>query len=196
MGVSSFFYRLAYRAGVPRWDSAEPRPELITLARDRPPGRALDLGCGTGTDALYLASQGWDTVGVDFAPEAVATARVRAAAAGNAADFIVGDVTRLAQAGVDGSFDLVIDIGCYHGLPASRRDSYAAGVAAVTRPGSDLYIAGVSHPPATWRLVGARGVSADDLNRHFGADFELAGQQAGGHAGRAGTFAYFLLVRK
>jgi len=196
MGIASFFYRLTYRAGTPRWDSSEPRPELLTLAQGRPPGRALDLGCGTGTDARYLASQGWEVVGVDFAPEAIAAATARAAASANPATFITGDVTRLAEVGVAGSFDLVIDIGCFHSLPTSRRDSYAAGVAAVTRPGSDLYIAGISRPPAAWRLVGARGVTEDDLTRHFGHDFELVGQEAGGHVGRAGTFAYFHLVRR
>ena len=196
MSLSSAFYRLAYRSGQPSWDSSEPRPELAELVRGRPPGRALDLGCGTGTDVLYLAGQGWDATGVDFAPRAIAIARARAATSGARATFAVGDVTRLAEAGISGVFDLVTDTGCYHGIPAGRRDAYAAGVAAVTRPGGDLYLAGVADPPATWRLLGARGIDAEDLRRHFGASFDLTGQRDAGPVGRAGRFVLYHLVRR
>jgi len=196
MRIDSFFYRLAYRFGKPRWDSAEPRPELARIIQGRSPGRALDLGCGTGTDALYLASQGWHVVGVDFVPEAIGTAGSRAAAAGSSASFVVGDVTRLRQAGVASDFSLVIDIGCYHAIPAGRRDSYAAEVAAVTAPGADLYLAGVSDPPATWRLLGARGLTAAELRSRFGADFDLVDEQAAGPVGRAGRFVLYHLTRK
>ena len=195
MDMGLIFYRLAYRSGRPAWDSAEPRPELAELASSRPPGRALDLGCGTGSDTLYLASRGWDAIGVDFVPRAIATARSRAAAARSAAAFVVGDVTRLEAAGIDGDFDLVTDTGCYHGIPADRRDAYAAGIAAVTRPGGDLYLAGVSDPPAAWRLLGARGIDADDLRRRFGADFDLVEERKAGPVGRAGRFVLYHLVR-
>jgi SAM-dependent methyltransferase len=99
MRLDSLFYRLAYRFGRPRWDTTEPRPELAGLLQGRRPGRALDLGCGTGTDAIYLASHGWEVTGVDFVPEAITTARTRARAAGSTANFVAGDVTRLRQAG-------------------------------------------------------------------------------------------------
>ena len=160
MRIDSLFYRLAYRSGTPRWDGTEPRPELTELAKGRAPGRALDLGCGTGSDVLDLAGRGWDATGVDFVPRAIATARSRAAASGSSASFTAGDVTRLREAGVGGQFDLVIDIGCYHAIPASHRDAYRDEVAAVTRPGGDLYLAGVTDPPPTWRLLGARGLGA------------------------------------
>jgi SAM-dependent methyltransferase len=196
MMISSLFYRLAYRSGTPRWDSPEPRPELAELAQRRPPGRVLDLGCGTGSDVLYLASLGWEAVGVDFVPQAIAIARSRAAASGSSATFIVGDVTRLREAGVVGPFDLVIDVGCYHGIPAGRRDAYGAGVAAVTGPGGDLYLAGISDPPAAWRVLGAAGLRADDVRHRFGADFDLVGEQTAGPVGRAGNFTLYHLVRK
>lgn len=85
---SSTVYRLAYRFGRPRWDTTELRPELAGLLQGRRPGRALDLGCGTGTDAIYLAGQGWEVTGVDFVPEAIETARTRARAAGSTASFV------------------------------------------------------------------------------------------------------------
>ncbi len=196
MRIDFLFYRLAYRAGQPRWDSDQPRPELAELTRDRQPGRALDLGCGTGTDVIYLASQGWEATGIDFVPAAIASATSRAAAARSTARFVTGDVTQLSEAGISGDFDLVIDIGCYHAIPARRRDSYVAGVAAVTRPGADVYLGGVTHPPASWRVLGARGINADDLRRHFGAQFEPAGEQSAGPVGRAGQFVLFHLIRK
>ena len=121
MRLDLLFYRLAYRFGKPRWDSAEPRPELEALVRDLVPGRALDLGCGTGASVLYLASRGWEAVGVDFAPEAIAAARENARRAGVNAAFVLGDASRLDEAGVQGQFDLLLDVGCYHAIPAPPR---------------------------------------------------------------------------
>jgi len=194
MRLDAFFYGLAYRSGRPRWDTGEPRPELRDLAGAG--RRALDLGCGTGTDAISLAQQGWQVVGVDFVPEAISTASERARGAGSAATFVLGDVTRLREIGVRGPFDLVIDIGCYHTIPAGRRDAYAAEVAAVTRPGADFYLAGVPHPPATWRLLGAGGMTAEEIRRRFGAQFDLADEVGAGRVGRATDIVRYHLVRR
>jgi methylase of polypeptide subunit release factors len=124
MRIDSFFYRFGFRFGSPGWDSAEPQPELTQLVDGRRPGRALDLGCGTGANAIYLGRQGWDVIGVDFVPEAVATAKERALKALCQARFIVGDVTHLRQVGISGPFDLLVDIGCYHAIPGGLRDAY------------------------------------------------------------------------
>lgn len=190
------FYRFAYRHGTPRWDSPGPHPELERLVAGRTPARALDLGCGTGSDVIYLAGLGWEVVGVDFAPEAIEVARKRALDAGTGAGFVVGDVTRLRRIGVAGPFDLVLDTGCYHGIASHLRGAYAAEVAAVTSAGADLYVAGISDPPATWRVLGARGVDADDLMARFGAQFDLVEQHSAGDRGRASYFVLFHLVRK
>ena len=90
----------------------------------------------------------------------------------------------------------MIDVGCYHAVPAALRDAYGTEVAAVTRPGADLYIAGIADPPATWRLLRAPGVTADDLRRHFGPEFELVDAQKAGPVGRAGGFVRYHLIRK
>jgi SAM-dependent methyltransferase len=155
----------------------------------RPPGRALDLGCGTGTDVLYLASRGWETTGIDFAPEAIAVASKKAHDAGVNATFVHGDASRLQQAGVKGPFDLLLDIGCYHTIPAGRRDAYVAGAAAAARPGADFYLAGIADPPRLWRLLGAAGLPAEEIRSRFGASFFLAGQQ------QAGPLVAYHLVR-
>jgi SAM-dependent methyltransferase len=190
------FYRFTYRHGRPRWDSVEPHPELVDLVVGRRPGRALDLGCGTGTDALYLAQNGWNVVGVDFVPEAIEAAEKRAVDVGLSPRFVVGDVTRLRESGIEGPFDLILDTGCYHGVAAKLRDAYAAEVAAVAAQGADFYVAGISDPPAMWHLLGARGVSAADLRQHFGADFELAEEQQTGARGRLAHFVLYHLVRR
>jgi SAM-dependent methyltransferase len=194
MRLDAIFYRLAYRSGRPRWDTGKPRPELRDLVGTG--GRALDLGCGTGTDAIFLAQHGCQVVGVDFVPEAIATANERAHDVGASATFVLGDVTRLRALGVRGPFDLVIDIGCFHGIPAGRRDAYVAEVAAVTRPGADFYLAGVAQPPATWRLLGASGITEEEVRRRFGDQFELKDAVAAGGTGRAAAFVRFHLMRR
>jgi len=180
MALDRILYRLTYRLGTPRWDTGVPQPELEQLVRGRAPGRALDLGCGTGGDAVYLAGHGWEAVGIDFAPEALATAKKKAEDAGVTAAFVLGDASRLADAGVRGPFDLLLDIGCYHTVPASRRDAYVAGAAGAARPGADFYLAGLADPPRLWRLLGARGIGADEIKSRFGPYFSLAGQQRRG----------------
>ena len=189
MALDRILYRLAYRLGTPRWDTGAPRPELQELVRGRAPGRALDLGCGTGADAVYLASHGWDTTGIDFAPEAIAAARKNAQAAGVTAAFVLGDASRLQDLGVRGPFDLLLDIGCYHTVPPGRRDAYAAGAAGAARPGADFYLAGIADPPRLWWLLGARGISDTEIRSRFGRYFRVAGHQQRG----SGLVAYHLV---
>ena len=105
------------------WDTGISPPELLRHIATHPPGRALDLGCGTGTNVLTLAQHGWRATGVDFALKAILEARHKAARAHVQADFFLADVTRLD--GIAGPFDLVLDIGCFHGLPDAGKDAYA-----------------------------------------------------------------------
>lgn len=128
------FFALTYWFSKPRWDTNITPPELISLiASGLKPGRALDLGCGTGTNVIYLTQHGWQTTGVDFVGKAIETAKHKAKAAGVAADFFQGDVTRLDF--LSPSFDLVLDIGCFHSLPANRRPAYIAGLRRLLGPG-------------------------------------------------------------
>ncbi len=110
----------------PRWDSGIPPPELTAFIQDHPPGKALDLGCGTGTNCLALSAARWRATGVDFAANAIRKARRKAEQAGLEADFHLADVTRLGF--LRGPFDLILDIGCFHSIPAAGQVDYRAHV--------------------------------------------------------------------
>ena len=114
-------YNLAY-FGNPPWDTGISPPELIEFLSSHSTGRAVDLGCGTGTNLVTLARAGWDVTGVDFAIKAVRWSRQRLKRQGLAGEVLQGDVTHFSSP--NQPFDLVLDIGCYHGLPKSSRLMY------------------------------------------------------------------------
>lgn len=119
--LKRLFYTLSYLSDPP-WDTGISPPELMAFIQSHEPGRALDLGCGTGTNAITLAKHGWQVTGVDFVWLAIRAAKRKARKASAEVDFRVGDVTRLE--GISGPFDLVLDIGCFHSLPESRKAAY------------------------------------------------------------------------
>lgn len=133
-----YFNLLYFRK--PRWDTQVSPPELIEFIETHPPGRAMDLGCGTGTNVITLAQHGWQVVGVDFVKRAIQNARRKADQVGVSAEFVVSDVTRLEM--VDGDFDLVLDIGCFHSLDARERESYLHNLERLTKSGSTLLLYG------------------------------------------------------
>ena len=135
-------YAVAYRTGRTPWDTGITPPEVVELIDGPsalPPGRALDLGCGTGTNVRYLAVHGWDVTGVEADVRAYDAAHERTEEL-DAATVHLGDVTRLDRLPVTGPFDLVLDIGCFHSIPMRRRDAYAAGVAERTGEGATLFV--------------------------------------------------------
>ncbi|MFC1439926.1 class I SAM-dependent methyltransferase [Streptacidiphilus sp. N1-10] len=104
------------------------------------PGRALDLGCGPGRNALYLASQGFQVDAVDLSPAAIAWAedRSRDSAAATAVRFRCGDALTLTTTELTGPYDLICDSGCFHHLPPHRRISYLDLLDRVLAPGGYL----------------------------------------------------------
>jgi SAM-dependent methyltransferase len=97
------------------------------------PGRVLDVGCGPGRNAVYLASLGFEVDAVDLSPTAVAWGEQRAEEAGVEVGFLCGDAFT-----VDGRYDLVYDSGCLHHLPPHRRVSYLELLDRVLVPGGHL----------------------------------------------------------
>jgi SAM-dependent methyltransferase len=180
----SIVFRVMYRVGFKPWDSGVSPPELEELIEGpqaRKPGKALDLGCGTGTNSIYMTEHGWDVTGIDFVPRAITVAREKTAATRVSPRFIVGDVTRLGELGIGDGFGLVLDLGCLHGIPEDRRDAYAAGVTAATIPGADFLVWGFYAPPSF--LIRVKLTRAD-VERHFGGAWEIVRAWGGEHPGR------------
>ena len=109
------------------WDTQITPPEVLDFINQTQPGRALDLGCGTGTNAVTLTQHGWQAVGVDFSPKAIAKARKRAAQQALHIEFHIGDVSDLGF--LQGPFDYVLDIGCLFTLSPEQQMRYAGEVA-------------------------------------------------------------------
>ena len=103
-------------------DTGVSPPELLDFIQSHPPGRALDLGCGTGTNVITLAQHNWRVTGVDFASRAIGAARRKARQSSVDVDLRVADVTE--EKGLAGLYDLILDIGCFHRLPEKGRQAY------------------------------------------------------------------------
>ncbi len=131
------YFALMY-LGSPPWDTGITPPELTAFVATHPPGRAIDLGCGTGTNLIALGRAGWQVTGVDFARRAVVEARQKLRQAGITGDVRAGDVSRLEI--VQGQYDLVLDIGCYHGLGQPERDAYRQNLLKILAPGGYFLI--------------------------------------------------------
>ena len=129
----------------PPWDTRISPPELLNYLARNPQGSALDLGCGTGTNAITLAQHGWKTTAVDFAPRAIRIARKRAEQAGLDIVFIVDDATTLNK--IADRFELILDIGCFHGLTPAGKERYIANLERIiAQDGTLLMYAFLSQP--------------------------------------------------
>ncbi|KAA3664785.1 MAG: methyltransferase domain-containing protein [Chloroflexi bacterium] len=113
-----------YAMGRLPWDDELPPPEVMALVEKLAPGRALDLGCGYGRSAIYLARHGWQVDGVDFIQKAVteATKRAQEAKLVKKATFYQGSVADLHF--LNASYTLAIDVGCFHSLLAVDQLAY------------------------------------------------------------------------
>jgi SAM-dependent methyltransferase len=162
----------------PPWDTGVTPPELERFIEANPPGRVLDLGCGTGTNALRLAQAGWQATGVDFVAGAIRAARAKARQAGAAVDFRVGNVAALDD--LPGPFELILDIGCLHSLPAADRPDYYRGLARLLAPGGTFLLYAFVNPADPASPI---GLAAADLEA-LSAALTLIERQDGSERGR------------
>jgi cyclopropane fatty-acyl-phospholipid synthase-like methyltransferase len=125
------FFSLMYLR-TPPWDTNITPPEVEEFVQTHPPGRALDLGCGTGTNVIYLAQHGWQAMGVDFVSRTIHFAEEKARQAGVEAKFYTGNVTNLSE--IEGNFDLILDIGCFHSLSTDAKTVYATNFSRLLAP--------------------------------------------------------------
>ena len=129
----------SYLDGPAPWDVGRPQPAILRLAGEGAfAGAVLDAGCGTGENALHVASLGLQVLGVDVAETALSIAREKAAGRGIDADFVVADALHLDRLGR--VFETVLDCGLFHTFDSDERRDYVAGLASVTSCGGDLYV--------------------------------------------------------
>ena len=132
-------FEAAYQAGGVPWDIGGPQPEVVALAAEGEfVGDVLDVGCGSGENALYLASLGRRVLGVDAAPTAIARAREKAAARDLPAAFLVADALDLGK--LRRRFETALDCGLFHTLDPEERRPYAQSLCEVLSPGGTLQL--------------------------------------------------------
>lgn len=138
--LSSTFWENRYQTDTARWDIGQAAPPFIQLlASSNAPavGRMVVLGMGRGHDALLFAEQGFEVVGVDFAPSAIAAATTAATERGLQAQFLERDIFDLPQE-FSGGFDYVLEHTCFCAIDPALRPDYVALVHTLLRPGGEL----------------------------------------------------------
>lgn len=161
-----------YQRGDTPWDSGRPSEELRRVLAEAKiaPCRAIEFGCGTGTNAVWLAQQGFDVTATDISPLALAQAQRRAADAGARVRFLQADVLD-PPAELTGPFDFFFDRGCYHVVRRDNVEAYLATLRRLTQPGSlGLVLTGNAREPHD---PGPPVVSEADLRAELGSVFTI-----------------------
>ena len=161
----------------PPWDTKAPKENVVAWEQaGLVHGEVLDIGCGLGDNAIYLAQQGFAVTGLDISSTALITAERRAADAGVNVRFAVADATNLD--GYTDAFDTVIDSGMFHCLDDEGKRSYSAAVHRAARPGATMLMALFFRRQSARRRVapagGVRANAARDAGRR-GLGDHLAG---------------------
>jgi SAM-dependent methyltransferase len=173
MKASRVFYNTGYRLGRMPWEIG-PRQELVELVHNGRlrPCRAVDLGCGTGANSVFLAEHGFDVTGIDFSPAALAKASSRAAQAGVAVRFVEDDLTALRQPW--GQFDLLVDYGTLDDLSDRNRERYVANVVPLAAPDAKFLLWCFHWRPRLLdRLLGFIPIVPGEVEHRFGGAFTI-----------------------
>jgi SAM-dependent methyltransferase len=160
-----------YESGNPPWETGQPSRELARVLAEEKigPCRVLELGCGSGINAVWLAQQGFDVTGVDITPLAIERARQRAIAAGVTVRFEVADVLDLPAD--YGAIPLFFDRGCYHAVRHIDARGYVRSLLRVTAPGSlGLILTGNAREP---HEPGPPVVSEEEFHAELEPAFEI-----------------------
>lgn len=197
--LDRLFFSLMYRRGRAPWDTGVTPPELIAAVEGpnaEPPGNALDIGCGTGTNTLYLARHGWRATGIDFTEPAIRLAerklRQSKDLAGSARFFRL-DATQLATVRPDPPCSLLLDLGCFHGIPLEKRSGYVQGVARWAAPNALLLLYAFGPRDIGGRMA---GISPDDVRWVFAPSFVVERAVEGTDTSRGFSSAWYWLRRQ
>ena len=173
----------------PPWDSGISPPELFEFIQTHPAGKAIDLGCGTGTNVITLAKTGWDVTGVDFAISAIQMAKKKIKKLGIQAKLLVGDVTKLND--TIGTFDLALDLGCFHGLTLQGKQDYLNQLDHILAPNGFWLMYGFLTPGTPRSGHGLAEAEIDLISSRFSLI-----SRRDGFDKRERTSAWFLFQRK
>lgn len=150
--MKSVVYDLLYRFGAP-WEGG-PRDELVHLVRSgrltpsHPGPRAIDLGCGSGANAIFLAEHGFDVTGIDFSVVALRKAAAASRGIAYAPRFINAGLTASTIAEITGTFDMLVDYGTLDDLTSDKRAAMARTIRRLSTAGSMFLL---------WCFYGDRG---------------------------------------
>ena len=197
-------YNFGYKYFRMPWDTG-PREELVQIVESGriKPCKAIDLGCGTGSNAVFLAQHGFEVTGVDFAPSALVKGRKKADAAGVKVSFVVDDLTNLRE--VNGTYDFLVDYGALDDLTPANRSRYVESVLLITHPGSQFLLWCFEWPLRWWeRLgrsvsIGAISLEPGEADERFGGHFtieRIAGTEKPSYKNWPPGFAAYLMTRK
>lgn len=176
MGTREMVYKLLYRrAKVPshvHWHH-ETNPRLLKDAIELlgGTGSALDIGCGTGVDSVFMAQQGLNVTGVDFVPQAIAFARERAERWGATVELIRNDITEFER---EGTFDLLLDSGCLHGFDKEKRMRYKQKILAWMAPNAQYVLVHASGTKLLDFGLGPKSMSKKQIEGFFAPELTLA----------------------
>jgi SAM-dependent methyltransferase len=153
----------SYHHGPAPWDIGRPQPPIVRLASEgRFAGAVLDVGCGTGENALHVASLGLSVLGIDVAETALAIARKKADDRGIDVEFAAADAFHLECLGR--RFETVLDCGLFHTFDGHERPRYVASLASVTEQDGTLYVLCFSDAGLD---IGPHPISREELRAAF-----------------------------
>jgi 2-heptyl-1-hydroxyquinolin-4(1H)-one methyltransferase len=165
-------WETAYRRGTPPWDAGKPHAELLRVLEESHlrPETVLEIGCGTGADAMVLAKRRFELTVIDCSPIAIERARLRAERYDAMLRFVNEDIFDFAK--TCGQFDLVYESGVYHALRLRYLDRYLDALWRVTKPGS-YYFCLAGAPSSEPIENGPPTVTEDEIRNELGRLFEF-----------------------
>ena len=180
------------------WDTKRVAVELKKAVEDGTikPGRVIVLGCGAGTNSIYLASKGFDVTAIDIAPTALALAKARADQSKVSVRWMLVDVTAVPKLK---PFDFIFDRGCYHGVRRSNAKGFVESARKLSRPGTKFLILAGNANEA--RHYGPPRVKEADIRKDFTSSFDFTWLRetkfgADGAKGKGPLMWSILLTRK
>jgi SAM-dependent methyltransferase len=185
----------SYASGELPWDTGEPEPLLIDFINSggAAPGRTLEVGTGTGTNAIWLAERGFDVLGIDVSPLAIERAIAKMDGRNLCCRFATLDF--LAAPVADGPFQFIFDRGCFHVFDEpEERERFAAHVAASLMPGG-LWLSLIGSTEGAPREVGPPRRSAREIVRAMEPAVEIVELRSAEFRSH-GAKAWFCLSRQ